>query len=296
MLRVSNVTVNYGSSRGIADVSLEASPGAVLGLLGPNGAGKTTLIRAILDFLHPASGSIEVNGVDSRNPAARASVSYLPGDLVLPPRLSGQQCIDRYLGKKAPSLGTSISTLAQRLELDLTRPAGALSKGNRQKIGLILAFAPNASLVILDEPTSGLDPVLQGVFSELVEEAKDRHAAVILSSHVLSELEELAQSVAVLRQGELVAHESIDELRERAHQGLRVQVLRETERLECAEALRMAGIDVTMQGAWLAIRVRGSIDPLIKILARFSVTAIESLGSDLREVFLDFYSDHEEGV
>lgn len=294
VLRVSSVTVNYGSARGISDISLTAKAGSVLGLLGPNGAGKTTLIRVVLDFLHPASGAISINGVDSRSPAARASVSYLPGDLVLPSRLTGYQCIERYLGKKTvdSSVRQSIDNLSQRLELDLTRPSGNLSKGNRQKIGLVLAFAPRASLVILDEPTSGLDPVLQGVFAELVGEAKDQGASVLLSSHVLSELEDLAQSVAVLRHGELVTHESMDELRKRAHQGVRVQIPDGTERALCEERLVHAGMAVTQQGLWLTVRVRGSVDPLVKILAGFSVNAIESLGSDLRDVFLDFYAPH----
>lgn len=288
--------MRYGAARGVSDVHLEVHAGKVTGLLGPNGAGKTTLLRAILDLVHPVQGTISIDGISSRESAARDRLTYLPGDLVLPPRLTGRKVLQRFNTSRAAIDWEYVGELSARLDLDLDRPVGQLSKGNRQKVGLLLAFAPQSTYMILDEPTSGLDPILQQVFVDMVHEHTRTGATVLLSSHVLSELEHLADDVVVLREGQLVAHESIAQLRARARQVILVWLADEDAARQCAEALRDQGVvDVHAEGHQLRAVVVGSPDPVIKALAGFTVQRLVTEGSDLADVFLDFYQPSSAG-
>lgn len=289
-LAVSNLTVTYGSSRGIVDVSMEVPARGVTGLLGSNGAGKTTLLRAALDLVHPSSGSVRVGGIDSRVPAARAEVTYLPGDLVLPSRLTGWAVLRRFTAARGAIDVDRVRTIAERLDLDLDRPVGQLSRGNRQKVGLVLAFAPASRLLLLDEPTSGLDPLLQREFGDLVRETVAGGSAVLLSSHVLSELEELADRVAVLREGRLVAFESIETLREGAERGVAIRFSTEEEAQEFAARLPQAAIRlIEVSRDRVRLSFAGDVDPIIKAASAFHTREIESLGGDLDDVLLRFY-------
>lgn len=289
-ITISGVTVRYGSSRGVSDVHLEVESGRVTGLLGPNGAGKTTLLRAILDLVHPVEGAISIDGVSSRNSSARDHLTYLPGDLVLPSRLTGRKVLQRFNTSRAAIDWDYVGELSDRLDVDLDRQVGQLSKGNRQKVGLLLAFAPKSTFMILDEPTSGLDPILQQVFIDMVHEQTRAGATVLLSSHVLSELEHLADDVVVLREGQLVAHESIAQLRARARQVILAWLADEDSAQRCAEALRSGGlVDVEAEGTRIRAVVVGSPDPVIKALAGFTIQRLVTEGSDLADVFLEFY-------
>ena len=291
-LSVDSLTVMYGSARGIEDVSLDVPAGAVTGLLGPNGSGKTTLLRAVLDLVHPTKGTVSIAQTDSRSFQARARVAYLPGELSFPSRLSGYQLIRRYSSALGGLERSKVDALADRLGISLDRPVGTLSRGNRQKVGLILVFARDADLLLLDEPTSGLDPLLQIEFAELVAESVAAGSAVVLSSHVLSELEDLAHRVAVLREGRLVALESIESLRARARQRLRIRFADTQMAALAAESL--VGIDAAeyevIDNA-IEVTFTGEADPVVKSIARFTVTSIESIGGELDQVLLDFYSE-----
>ncbi len=292
-LLASNLTVNYGQSRGIEGVDLVADQGEVLGLLGPNGAGKTTLLRAALDLVHPTSGSVQIFGVSSRDPKARSRVTYLPGDLTLPRRLSGNQVITRFTAGRRPVDAGEVARLADAFGVDMQRPIGSLSKGNRQKIGLVLAFAPRTPLLFLDEPTSGLDPLVQQIFAELLVQEKARGNTVVLSSHVLSELEHLADRVAVLRDGRLVAVKTMDSLQQRTRQQLNIRL---TSSDDAAKLLaELDGLDgVTAQQRsehTVTITVAGPIDPVIKVLARVRVVALHSTSTEIEDLLLDYYQD-----
>lgn len=289
VLRARGLTVTYGSAIGVISVDLDVPEAGVTGLLGPNGAGKSTLLRAALDLVHPSSGEIRILGHSSRSPKARADVAYLPGDLSLPGQLTGWGVLRRYTAARGELDRIRVADLAARLELDLDRRVDQLSKGNRQKIGLMLAFAPQARLLLLDEPTSGLDPLLQREFSALVREKVSAGVAVVLSSHVLSELENLADRVAVLRSGALVAVETTHELRSRAQGRLRIELASDEEARSLAADL-VAVSSVTTDGRWVVVSHIGDVDPIIKAAARYSTRSVHSLGGDLDEVLLDFYS------
>ena len=296
-LDITGVTVRYGAVRGIDDVTLSVPAGQVTGLLGPNGSGKTTLLRAALDLVHPTTGSITIGNIDSRKPRARAHIAYLPGDLSFPGRLSGAALLRRFTAVGDGLDPSRVGHLVELLGVDLSRPVGTLSRGNRQKVGLILAFARQVDVMLLDEPTSGLDPLLQREFALLVKEVVDSGSAVVLSSHVMSELEDLADRVAVLREGRLVAVETIEQLRSRARQRLHVRVVDGQSPQGCSDRLNsLPGVRASVVDGRIDVAYVGGVDAIIKVLAHFQVHSIESVGGELHDVLLDFYSDSKYGT
>ena len=217
VVRAEGLTKLYGRERGVVDLHFEIQAGEVFGFLGPNGAGKTTTIRLLLDLIRPTRGRVELFGVDPRRSASlRRRLGYLPGDLRLYERLTGRELFDYFAHLRGLADLGAAPALAERLELELDRPLGALSKGNRQKAGLVQAFMHRPELLILDEPTSGLDPLVQQTFYELVEEARAGGATVFLSSHVLPEVQHVADRVGLVREGKLVLVAGVEELRARA--------------------------------------------------------------------------------
>jgi ABC-2 type transport system ATP-binding protein len=294
-VQVVNLTKDYGDLRALDQVSFEVQPGEVFGLLGPNGAGKTTLLRTLLDFIRPTSGSISVFGRDSVDDsvAVRARCAYLPGDFLVPPRLTGHEVIHRYSFAREHDPRPDAQQLADRIDLDLSRAMGDLSKGNRQKVGLVLAFATPADLLVLDEPTSGLDPLLQRTFRDLVRERAAAGGTVLLSSHVLAEVEHLADRVAVLRSGRLVALDFVASLIGQASRTLRFRFAEESEAVAAATALpQLPGVSaVIREGHSIELRVTGSVDPLLKALSAWTVDGLDELAGDLEDVFLAYYSE-----
>jgi ABC-2 type transport system ATP-binding protein len=290
------LTKSYGRarSRGIVEVDLTLATGQVLGLVGANGAGKTTLMRTMLDFIRPTSGSVQLLGLDSRSGsvAIRRRATYLPGELVFPARLHGRDVADRYLSERKDLDLQRVEQVAADLDLDLDRPVGDLSKGNRQKLGLLLAFAPRADLLILDEPTSGLDPLLQRRFAALVADATDRGAAVLLSSHVMAEVEQVAHSVALMRDGKVV---TVDTLTAILARGVRRGQARPRDRADAAPlevALReTAGIsqvslDAATDGHPLVrFALAGDVNPMLAVLSRYPLDGFDLGHADLEDAF-----------
>jgi beta-exotoxin I transport system ATP-binding protein len=285
-----SLTKSYGraASRGIVDVDLTIDPGSVVGLVGANGAGKTTLMRTLLDFVRPTSGSITAFGLDSvtDSVAVRRRTAYLPGELVLPRRLTGHQVLDRYAFARASQDPAEVASLADRLGLDLTRRVGDLSKGNKQKVGLLLAFSAKADLLVLDEPTSGLDPLLQRVVAELVKDASNSGRTVLLSSHVMSEVEHVAHTVALMREGRIAAFDQVATIREQARRRGRLTVTG-AEGSQVAAALRALPTvsDVEADADMVTFAYAGVVDPVVKTLAAFSVGTLELTEADLEDAF-----------
>jgi len=226
-IEIRGLTKRFGNRAALHAIDLEVPPGRIVGLIGPNGAGKTTTMRTLVDIVRPTAGTVLVLGRDPRRGGAaqRRRIGYLPGELAVHSRGSARRALEHYAALDGVAGSAArIDALADRLHLDLERSARALSKGNRQKIGVIQAFAHQPELLILDEPTSGLDPLVQHEFLALVREARNAGATVLLSSHVISEIAQVADDVAVVREGRMIAASTVARLRAEASREVRILV------------------------------------------------------------------------
>jgi ABC-2 type transport system ATP-binding protein len=289
VIELDGLTKHYGAARGIEDVTLRIEAGTVFGFLGPNGAGKTTTIRTLLGLLRPARGHARVFGLDSRSDAAavHARLGNLPGDFAYEPRLTGRELV-RYLAglRGLRDLGRA-AELAQRFQADLDRPLGDLSRGNRQKIGLVQAAFHDPELLILDEPTSGLDPLMQEEFLRFVAEERERGHTVLLSSHELDEVERACDQVAIIREGRLIAVEDVAAITGRAYRHVTLEF---AERVDPDEFRRLPGvIDLVAGARRVTFKATGDLDAVIKTAARHTVSDIELVHPTLDEVFLTYY-------
>jgi ABC-2 type transport system ATP-binding protein len=294
VIRLQGLSKSYGRDRGVVDLDLEVQAGEVFGYLGPNGAGKTTTIRLLLDLIRPTSGRVEVLGGDPRRdgPAIRRRIGYLPGDLALYGRMTGRQMLTYLAHIWGMHDVRHAEEIAERLGLDLTRPIGDLSRGNKQKVGLVQAFMRSPALLVLDEPTAGLDPLMQHEFFHIVSEVKERGCTVFLSSHVLSEVERIADRVGIIREGRLVVVEGLEALKAKA---LRRLEIRFADSVPSEEFDRLPNVtDVAVDGGLLTCNTVGSIDGLIKAAARHEVISVISHEADLEDLFLHYYEgdDH----
>ncbi len=283
------LTKRYGGSRGIEDVSISVDRGEVYGFLGPNGAGKTTTLRTLLDLLHPTDGRALIFGLDSRRAsrAIRARIGNLPGEFSYDPRLTGREFLSFCAEARGMrDLGSS-SLLAQRFEADLDRRIGDLSRGNRQKIGLLQALFHDPELLLLDEPTTGLDPLMQEEFLAVMREYGERGGTAFLSSHDLDEVERVCDRVAIIREGRLAAVERVAELRGRAYH--HVSIVFDAP-VEDAEFAWIPGVsELESDGPSISFKVSGALDPVVKAAARHTVIDMELIEPTLEEIFLTFY-------
>jgi len=277
----------YGRTRALEDLDLTVARGEVYGYLGPNGAGKTTTIRLLLGLHRPSAGHCELFGIDSwRDPvAAHRHVAYVAGEPFLWPALTAAETF-AFLASLRGGVDESYrSLLVERFQLDPDTRVRALSKGNRQKVQLIAAFATRADVLILDEPTAGLDPLMELAFRETVGEARERGQTLFLSSHILSEVEALCDRVGILRAGRLVDEGTLAQLRHLRAHTVEVTFAGPAPRLQ-----ELAGVSVVEAGeSTLRLEVTGSIGPLIAALAGHEVLALESREPSLEEIFLHHY-------
>ncbi len=288
------LTKSYGKARGIVDLDLEIATGEVFGFLGPNGAGKTTTIRTVLDLIRPTSGTATVLGLDAQKHSLeiRSRIGYLPGELALYEEMTVRDALD-YLVALRGSAGTDrTKELSDEFELDVTRKIKDLSTGNKQKVGIIQAFSHEPELLILDEPTSGLDPLMQQNVYHLIDAARNEGRTVFLSSHVLPEVERIADRVGIIRKGKLIEVATVDELKDRA-----VRVVEVRFGGDGPDEQNLMKVDnvisVEQRRTTVQIRIEGSMDALIKVLAEYEVVAMRSEEADLEEVFLDLYREDE---
>jgi ABC-2 type transport system ATP-binding protein len=296
VIRARELTKYYGSDRGVSGLDFEVEPGEVFGFLGPNGAGKTTTIRLMLDLIRPSAGSLEVLGLDAHacSVEIRRRLGYLPGDLNLYERLTAREQLRYFAAIRGLSEMEKALELAERFELELDRQIRSLSKGNRQKIGLVQAFMHGPELLLLDEPTAGLDPLVQITFNELLREVVAEGRAVFLSSHILSEVQRLADRVAIIRDGSLELVETVEALRSKAF--VRVQATFAAEPPEDAFT-RLPGVrELERKGPVVLFALEGSADRLVKALARYEVLALDSREADLEDFFLTLYREGASGA
>jgi len=298
----------YGRNVAVQQLDLRVRPGTVFGLIGPNGAGKTTTLRTLVDIIRPSSGSVRVLGDDPRHggPGLRRRIGYVPGELHLEGRASGHRLLAFYAEVSGRAGGTAsvlrtARELADRLGVDLDRPVRTLSKGNKQKVGLIQAFMHRPELLILDEPTSGLDPLVQREFLTMVREARDAGQTVLLSSHVLSEIQQTADEVAVLANGRIVADGDVASLRLGSMRRVRVRIGGTDAAAVRAAFERVPGIEgvdaapapggADADGIRLSATIEGAIDPFVKALAQYDVHELTVEEPDLEESVLRLYGD-----
>jgi ABC-2 type transport system ATP-binding protein len=288
-IRTDGLTKTYGDVLALDSLGLEVEEGEVFGFIGPNGAGKTTTIRLLLDLIRPTRGSAEVLGRDARRAGqeARRSIGYLPGELHLDESLTAEETLHWFARLRGMDGGGRAAELAKRFDLPLTRKVGELSKGNKQKVGVIQALMHEPRLAILDEPTSGLDPILQHVFHELVAETRGQGVTFFLSSHVLSELEHVADRVGMIRQARLLAVESMGELRRNAPHRVAIRFAQPIPGDVFAGVPGVA--EAHVDGMLARLVVRGSMDAAIKRAAEHEIVDMTSVEPDLEEIFLTYY-------
>lgn len=302
-LFLADVTKRYGRRTALDGVTLTVDRGTVVGLIGPNGAGKTTTMRILLDIVRASSGTVRVLGTEPRagGPTLRRRIGYLPGELHMDARLTARGLLEHY-GRlsAAPDSSDRIAALSDRLGLDRARPVRALSKGNKQKVGLVQAFLHRPELLVLDEPTSGLDPLVQREFLALVREATAAGATVLLSSHVISEVQHAADRVAVLRDGRIIATDSVAAMRRRAARDIRVVVDAAdgpslTERLSAHPTIAALAATPRADGrTMISARLTGGLTELMTELACYRLDDLMIAEPDLERAVLAYYGDGDE--
>ena len=291
-VRTERLTKDFGSGRGIFGLDLEVREGEILGFLGPNCAGKSTTMRVLLGLARPTSGRAELLGHDiaADGLAARRRVGYLAGDFELYDQLSGADVLAYFARLRGDVPAERIGELAERFGADLQRPVRELSTGNRQKIGLIQAFMGDPELLILDEPIAGLDPLVQRRFHDLLADVRAQGRTVLLSSHTLSEVDRVADRVAVLRAGRLAVVDTLEHLREIAVRRWEIEFadgVPDPERFR-----RLPGVlEAERNGDHVTVAFEGDADAVLKAAAESTVRELRVRDDDLEQVFLKLYED-----
>lgn len=291
VIKLKNLSKRYPRSKfdAVHKLSLSVRRGEVYGFLGPNGAGKTTTISMMVNLLAPSAGSIRIFGKDAltEGEAIRARVGYLPGDMALDGPLSGRQQLE-YFGNLHGGFDKSyVTKLSDRLNCDLRKKTGALSRGNRQKIGLIAALMHRPELLILDEPTSGLDPLVQAEFNKIILEHKAAGGTTFISSHVLSEVQQLCDRVGIIKNGKLVVDKPLDYILGSAPKQVRLSLAGAKPREVTAH---LAGAhNVLIHDHAVTFTFKGDINQLLKRLHKEQVTDLTIEPADLEQIFMEYY-------
>jgi len=291
VLQTRNLIKTYGKVEALRGVDLEVRRGEIFGFLGPNGAGKTTTIRCLLDLIRPDKGQALVLGIDPQTDpvAVQARTGYLPGELHLNDNLSAEQQLSFFndmRGRRAD--WAFVRQMAGRLELDLKRPIKNLSKGNKQKVGVVQALMHRPELLMLDEPTSGLDPLMQQEVLAMICEARAEGATVFFSSHIMSEVQAVADRVAMIRAGRIV---EVAEVKDLVSRNLRTMTMHFKRPTDGQSLARLPGVSLlsVRDGTSVSLRIEGDLEPLVKALGAYPVSDLEIDRPSLEEVFLAFY-------
>ena len=288
LVEVKGLQKNFGQFQALKDISFEVNAGEVLGYIGPNGAGKSTTIRILLGIIRATQGKVQIFGKDVWQDSIEIhkKIAYVPGDVYLWPNLSGGETIDLFLKLHGAINQEKRDQLIKKFDLNPKKKVRSYSKGNRQKIALIAALATEAELYIFDEPTSGLDPLMEAVFQEEVKALKAAGKAIILSSHILSEVEKLADRVAVIRKGEIVETGTLDDLRHLTRYQYKVETEQETvglKELSSVHDLQIKENEATFQAD------SDEIDEILKTLLLYGVKKLEATPPTLEDLFMRHY-------
>ncbi|MTI58593.1 MAG: ABC transporter ATP-binding protein [Firmicutes bacterium] len=294
IIRIENLNKSFGKTHALREINLEVEQGEVHGFIGPNGAGKSTTIRILLGILRKDSGEVSMLGGDSWEDAValHRRLVYVPGDVTLWPDLSGGEVID-LLGRLHGGIDQNRrKALLERFQLDPTKKSRTYSKGNRQKVALVAAFATDADLLLLDEPTSGLDPLMESVFQECVKEVKKQGKTVFLSSHILAEVEALCDRVSIIRQGQIVESGTLEDLRHLTRTTVTVETTLPFKNLD-----ELSGVhDITQEGEkWLFSVDSDAMEKVMGELASLGIRFLTAEPPSLEELFMRHYGDDING-
>lgn len=292
VIETSGLTKFYGDAPGIIDLDLEIRQGEIFGFIGPNGAGKSTTIRTLLNFLFPTRGSATVFGLDvvKDSEEIRRRVGYLPGDLAMYETMTAREFLTYFANLRRTDTRRMMEDLADRFDLLLDRKIKDYSTGNRQKVGVVNAFMHEPELLILDEPTAGLDPLMQQEFQDLVNEVRAEGRTIFLSSHILPEVDRIADRVGIVRESRLIEVDTIEAFKASAHRTVTIQFAEPIDASGFAALPNVASVEARNDGSVVALTVRGSIDAAIKKAAEYDVVSISTGSGELEEVFLSYYS------
>jgi ABC-2 type transport system ATP-binding protein len=291
IIEVENLTKSYGSKRGIIDVSFQGEEGEVFGFLGPNGAGKTTTIRLLMALLKADAGTARIAGLDcwKQSVEIKRLIGYLPGEPALDPGLTGGQILEYFANLRGGVDQAYLKQLIQRFDLDPTRKFRQYSSGNKRKVVLIQAFMHRPRLLILDEPTNALDPINQQEFGRMVKEVRDEGRTVFLSSHILSEVEQVCTRVGIIREGRLVRTGGVAELKDIKHYEITITFANSVP-AEAFKALDgVAQVETLADGHTLRVAIQGAADAVIKAAAQYPVVSLTSHEPSLEDIFLRYY-------
>ncbi|MDM5286589.1 ABC transporter ATP-binding protein [Peribacillus frigoritolerans] len=288
VLKTTDLTKKFGKFTALNGVNIEVNKGEVFGFIGPNGAGKSTTIRVLLGILKATDGEAKIFGKDAWKDAVEIHkrIAYVPGDVNLWPNLTGGEVIDLFVELRGTDNKSRREELIKKFDLDPSKKCGTYSKGNRQKVALIAAFSSDADLYILDEPTSGLDPLMERVFQECVMDAKNEGKSILLSSHILSEVERLCDKVGIIRQGQIIETGTLDELRHLTRTSLLVETKQPIPALGNVNGVR----DIVMKDQALSFQVdTGELDNVMKYISQFGIVKLESAQPTLEDLFMSHY-------
>ena len=289
-----NLTKRFGPHRGVSRLEFAVTEREIFGFLGPNGAGKSTTIRLLTGLSRPTSGAVKLFGLDPFAAAVdvHRRIGYLPGELALHPRLTGRQHIDFAAEVRGMRDRSFLDDLVSRFQVELERPTRTLSKGNRQKIGILLAVMHRPELVVLDEPTSGLDPLMQNEFEHLMRELVSDGATIFLSSHELDEVQRVATRVAIIKEGRLLVTDTVDALRRNAPRTIEFSFPQSVDpsRFASIEGVRV----VATTGERITLALRGDVAPVLRVAAELNPLDVVARPADLDELFLTYYRDQSE--
>lgn len=289
IVEVKRLQKKFGKFQALKDVTFDVNEGEVLGYVGPNGAGKSTTIRALLGIIKASGGSAKIFGKDVWNDSIEIhkNIAYVPGDVYLWPNLSGGEIIDMFLHMHGSFDAARRDELIKKFEFDPKKKARSYSKGNRQKVALIAALASNAEFYIFDEPTSGLDPLMEAVFQNEVMRIKAEGKAILLSSHILSEVERLCDKIAIIAAGEIVEYGSLEEMRHLTRYEFKVETKKPAvglERLNAVHNLKFDSNKATFQAD------SDKVQEILAVLTEYDVVKIDSNPQTLEELFMHHYT------
>ena len=287
IIEVNNLKKHFGKVKAVDDISFSVEKGEIFGFLGPNGAGKTTTIRCLMDFIRPTAGEIKMLGKDAQKDAVelKEDIGYLSGNVRLYDKWTGQMHLD-FLRKLNGHRQDFSAELIKRFDFNTSRKTKELSSGNRQKLGIIMAFMFRPQVLICDEPTNALDPLLQNEVYELLHEASRRETTVFMSSHNLAEVEKVCERVAVIKEGKMVATESIVSLKQKKIYSVHAHFAGDYD----ANEFKGNGLKVVKQlNGSLILKVKGDIDGVVKKLSQYQLVDLEIEQASLEDIFLEFY-------